>query len=350
MGLVVSSILGRKRCFMGKPSGIKRISFEPGQEQWPVFWCWLLRPLLNGDVAPGGIGSFLSDLASTTFVFPDGRRGKPSRATLWRKWTQYRDGGFEALFRKQRSDRGQPRKAAQAMIARAIELKKEQPYRSDLLINQFLQAEFGRTVPKSTLLHHLNRAGATRLKLVDRRQKQETAKCRWERDEKWLAKLARSKFTEAELLAGASQHLRPEDVATLLKCVREQPSHYRDRAAAVLSHSNEVPIPHIMAFFGVSRASVYRWIHIYEKHGVQVLLRNEFPGRGRHNKVKDQEYTNAVFEILHAPPSIYGINRTTWRLKDLASIMTKRSLPISRSAIARIVEDAVTITVKQNGC
>jgi hypothetical protein len=37
------------------------------------------------------------------------------------------------------------------MIARAIDLKKEQPYRSPGAINEFLKKEFGRTVPKSTL-------------------------------------------------------------------------------------------------------------------------------------------------------------------------------------------------------
>lgn len=135
------------------------------QEQWAVFWCSLLSPLLYGEIPPEETGRFLRQLASTEQVFPDGRRGKPSRATLWRKWKQYRDGGFQALFRKRRSDRGKPRKTAQAMIAKAVELKTEQPYRSNVPINQFLDAEFHATIPKSTLYRHLKQAGATRLKL-----------------------------------------------------------------------------------------------------------------------------------------------------------------------------------------
>ena len=104
------------------------------QEQWAVFWCSLLSPLLYGEVSPQEAGRFLNELASREQVFPDGQRRRPSRATLWRKWKKYRDGGFEALFRKRRKDRGQPRKATPAMIAKAIELKKEQPYRSDVPI------------------------------------------------------------------------------------------------------------------------------------------------------------------------------------------------------------------------
>lgn len=156
------------------------------QEQWAVFWCSLLSPLLYGEIPPEEAGRFLSELASTEQVFPDGQRRRPSRATLWRKWKRYRDGGFEALFRKRRSDRGKPRKASQAMIAKAVALKTEQPYRSNVPINQFLDAEFHATIPKSTLYRHLKRAGATRLKLGISRRK---VRRRWTRDESnilWL--------------------------------------------------------------------------------------------------------------------------------------------------------------------
>ena len=149
------------------------------QEEWAVFWCNLLSPLLYGDIPPEEAGEFLRQLADTEQLFPDGTRKKPSRTTLWRKWKQYRDGGFKALFRKPRSDRNQPRKATPAMIAKAIELKKEQPLRSDETINKFLEVEFQRTIPPSTLFRHLRQAGATRLKLGVSRKK---VRRRWTRD------------------------------------------------------------------------------------------------------------------------------------------------------------------------
>ncbi|MDI9445164.1 MAG: Mu transposase C-terminal domain-containing protein [Thermoguttaceae bacterium] len=149
------------------------------QEQWAVFWCMLLSPLLYGEVPPEEAGRFLNELAATEHLFPDGTRRRPSRATLWRKWKQYRQGGFEALFRKRRSDRGRARKATSAMIAKAIELKTEQPYRSHVPINQFLADQFHTTIPKSTLYRHLKRAGATRRKLGISRQK---VRRRWTRD------------------------------------------------------------------------------------------------------------------------------------------------------------------------
>jgi transposase InsO family protein len=149
-------------------------------EQWALFWCSLLEPLLCGEIPPHEAGAFLRELADTEQLFPDGKKKKPSRATLWRKWKQYREGGFEALLRKRRSDRGKPRQASQAMIDRAIELKKDQPRRSDETINQFLQREFQATLPKSTLYRHLKKAGATRLKLGIAKQK---VRRRWTRDQ-----------------------------------------------------------------------------------------------------------------------------------------------------------------------
>ena len=73
------------------------------------FLVFAVEPLLYGEVPPEEAGPFLRQLAATEHVFPDGQRKKPIRATLWRKWKKYRDGGFEALFRRRRSDRGQPR-------------------------------------------------------------------------------------------------------------------------------------------------------------------------------------------------------------------------------------------------
>ena len=149
------------------------------KERWAIFWCSLLSPVLYGEIPQEEVGRFLAELTSREHLFPDGRHRRPSRATLWRKWKQYRDGGFDALLRRRRNDRGQPRKATPAMIAKAVELKTEQPYRSDVPLNQFLQSEFGKTIPKSTLYRHLKRAGATRLKLGISQRK---VRRRWTRD------------------------------------------------------------------------------------------------------------------------------------------------------------------------
>jgi transposase InsO family protein len=149
------------------------------QEKWAIFWCDLLSPLIYEQIEPELTNRFLKQLADKQILFPDGRIGKPSLKTLRRKLNRYRQGGFDALARKKRRDQGQPRNISTEVIEKAIELKKEQPYRSPNTINRFLEQMFGVNVPRATLYRHLKHAGATRIKLGVTRKK---VRKRWTRD------------------------------------------------------------------------------------------------------------------------------------------------------------------------
>jgi len=148
-------------------------------EEWAVFWCSLLQPVLFGEVDRAAINQFLKQLAQQECLFPNGVRKKPSLSTLRRKLRQYRDVGFEGLARKPRADRGKPRAHDPEIIQKAVELKRDQPKRSDETINQFLQSAYGKRLPKSTLYRFLKQAGATRIKLGVSKQ---PVRRRWTRD------------------------------------------------------------------------------------------------------------------------------------------------------------------------
>ena len=151
-----------------------------GDEEWAVFWCSLLQPVLFGEVDRADTSQFLQELARQEQLFPNGVRKKPSLSTLRRKLRQYRRTGFEGLARKPRADRGRARAHDPEIIEKAIELKRDQPRRSEETINQFLQAWYGKTLPKSTLYRALQQAGATRIKLgISRRP----VRRRWSRDQ-----------------------------------------------------------------------------------------------------------------------------------------------------------------------
>jgi len=149
-------------------------------EEWAVFWCSLLQPVLFGEVDRAGTNQFLKQLAQQEHLFPNGLRKKPSLSTLRRKLRQYRGAGFNGLARKARADRGRPRAHSPELIQKAIQLKRDQPKRSDETINQFLSAYYDKTVPKSTLYRFLKEAGATRIKLGISRQ---PVRRRWSRDQ-----------------------------------------------------------------------------------------------------------------------------------------------------------------------
>lgn len=135
------------------------------QEKWAIFWCDLLSPVIYGDIEAELINQFLKATANEQIVFPDGRIGNPSLSTLRRKFNRYQQGGFDALARKARSDRGKSRSMVAEIIEKAIELKKEQPARSASIINRFLEEIYGTIIPRSTLYRHLKQANATRIKL-----------------------------------------------------------------------------------------------------------------------------------------------------------------------------------------
>ncbi len=134
-------------------------------ELWAIFWCDLLRPILYGDVEPEETHRYLQTLTTKNIVFPDGRCSCPSLSTLKRKLAAYRKKGFDGLARKPRKDLGKSRSSTAEMIETAIVLKKEQPYRSDVVINRMLNEKFGKTIARSTLYRHLKEADATRTKL-----------------------------------------------------------------------------------------------------------------------------------------------------------------------------------------
>ncbi len=141
------------------------------QEEDAVFWCGLLASVLFEGLDTVEERRQLRQLSKEPVVFPGGRKSKPSLSTLKRKLKKYRDGGFNAMARKVRNDRGKPRAVPEEVIATAIAAKREQPRRSPVMLNLILKQQHGKTVARSTLYRHLKDAGATRLKLGVTKQK-----------------------------------------------------------------------------------------------------------------------------------------------------------------------------------
>lgn len=148
-------------------------------EAWAVFRCSLMNPLVLGEIPEAQREAYFRSLAQEERLLPNGKRKRVSVRTLRRWWNRLHSEGIGGTVRRRRSDRGRPRGELGPLLQRAVELKKEQPRRSDVVINRILKQEFGRTVPRSTLYRHLRRQGATRRKLGDTRPK---VRCRWTRD------------------------------------------------------------------------------------------------------------------------------------------------------------------------
>jgi transposase len=133
-----------------------------------------------------------------------------------------------------------------------------------------------------------------------------------------------------------ADRLPPNDLGTLLSNASGPSRPRRFRSRTVLFHLCGVPAPLIAEFFGVSIRTVRKPILRYQRQGVAAL----FIPRAGVRKFEDVRYKEMVFTILHAPPKNYGFNRTTWRLKDLHTVMARLGKPIGKTYIDRIIRDA----------
>lgn len=160
------------------------------QEKYALFWSTHLGVLLLEERDEIEEERILLELSRKEVVLPSGKR-RVIRLRTWRKMLRkYRDKGYEAFFRQARSDLGKPRKQRDEIIAKAIELKKEQPTRSDVIINKVLMKLFGQTVPRSTLYRHFKKEGATRIKLgLDKKPARKSWTCKHTHD-MWLCDFA----------------------------------------------------------------------------------------------------------------------------------------------------------------
>jgi hypothetical protein len=65
--------------------------------------------------------------------------------------------------------------------------------------------------------------------------------------------------------------------------------------------------------------------------------------QGFYRRVKKSDHellANTLFAVLHAPPSAYGINRTTWIMADFRRVLAGKGQPACPQVIRRIIRDA----------
>ena len=86
-----------------------------------------------------------------------------------------------------------------------------------------------------------------------------------------------------------------------------------------------------------ARSTYYRW---RERTRLSRSLQGE-PSGPKYVKLTDRDcLKEAVFKLLHSPPSDHGFNRTTWKVDELQQAVKKMGLTLGKQAISGIIKKA----------
>jgi DDE superfamily endonuclease len=106
---------------------------------------------------------------------------------------------------------------------------------------------------------------------------------------------------------------------------------------AILAQQRGIPRRTISGFLHVEPRTVSGYCRIYSMYGCERLMEGFYR---RVKKSDDERLANTLFAVLHAPPSTYGINRTTWIMADLRRVLAEKGLPACARVIRKIIRDA----------
>jgi transposase len=153
----------------------------------------------------------------------------------------------------------------------------------------------------------------------------------------WVLKLLQGRVRKTELEKRFAHKLPFQDIATLHAVIVNRPLKYRNRAMTILLYAENLSPCAISGFLFLHQHTVNTYIDLYKTHGLHILFS---PRRKEVVKSQDPQYKDALFKILHAPPSCYDINRTTWKMQDLQRIMAEEGYGLCKNNIRKIIKDA----------
>ncbi len=109
----------------------------------------------------------------------------------------------------------------------------------------------------------------------------------------------------------------------------------RNRSMVIIANRHGLSIRLICRFLGISRNTVRRYLRAFAQAGVLGL----FARRTQSNRKFDNpSVRDSLFELLHEPPSNYGINRTSWTMHHLVRILHEKGCPVSAAVVRKIVK------------
>jgi transposase len=102
-----------------------------------------------------------------------------------------------------------------------------------------------------------------------------------------------------------------------------------------------LPISMAADEFNVSPTTAAKWVRRFQQGGCHGLLdRSSRPHRSPRRLTPDRSDDDCkalLVSVLHRPPSEFGINRSSWRIADLHSVIREQGLPLSEVRMRRVI-------------
>lgn len=141
-----------------------------------------------------------------------------------------------------------------------------------------------------------------------------------------------------ESLAAELGELPEKDLKALFSAATKGERTARNRALVVLAYTRGINSSPICSFLQISARSLFRYWRDFRQGGTEKLF---FRKPRNDKKACVPAIQNAVFSLLHSPPSAHGFNRTTWRLADMKAVLGEEyNDAISCDVIREIIVNA----------
>jgi transposase len=139
----------------------------------------------------------------------------------------------------------------------------------------------------------------------------------------WLSEVERKKRIPHDMPAAQQE---------LLHAFVTESKRTRHRALCVLASQAGFSVRTIAARVGASKNTVNHYVRLYQQGGFQLLNAR----KPRQRLADGTALRDAIFRLLHEPPSLSSFNRTTWRLADIREALRAKGFSVGEETI-RIV-------------
>ena len=127
------------------------------------------------------------------------------------------------------------------------------------------------------------------------------------------------------------------DIAALLDRLYGGRLSDRNRSMVVLASSRGLHGCTVRDFLGIDVKTYRKYLRTFENGGHAALFARQTKST---RKFDNEAVKQAVFSLLHEPPSNYGINRTTWIMPDLSRVLRETGQPACPDVIRAITSIA----------